>query len=43
MNKLNTSIYIPEETKRELKAKAARDGLTMNGAILKAIDLYLSK
>ena len=39
--KLNTTIHIPDEMKRELKAKAAKDGLTMNSAILTAIALYL--
>lgn len=39
--KLNTTIYIPDSMKRELKAKAAKDGLTMNSAILTAIKAYL--
>ena len=39
--KLNTTIHIPDSMKRDLKAKAAKDGLTMNSAILTAISLYL--
>lgn len=39
---LNTTIHIPPEMKRDLKAKAAKDGLTMNGAIIYAIATYLS-
>ena len=39
--KLNTTIHIPDSMKRDLKAKAAKDGLTMNAAILVAINLYL--
>jgi hypothetical protein len=39
--KLNTTIHIPDSMKRELKAKAAQRGLTMNSAILTAIALYL--
>jgi len=40
--KLNTTIHIPEEMKRDLKSMAAKDGLTMNGAIIYAIAAYLS-
>lgn len=39
--KLNTTIAIPEDIKRELKARAAKDGHTMNATILSAIMLYL--
>ena len=39
--KLNTTIHIPDEIKRELKAKAAKDGLTMNAAIIEALTQYL--
>lgn len=40
--KLNTTIHIPESIKRALKSQAAKDGLTMNSAILTAIMLYLN-
>ncbi len=39
--KLNTTIHIPKEMKRELKSKAAKEGLTMNSAILTALRSYL--
>ena len=39
--KLNTSIAIPEDLKRDLKAIAAQRGDTMNEAIIAGIRLYL--
>jgi len=41
--KLNTTIHIPEELKRDLKAKAAQEGITMNAAIIKSLTKYLEK
>ena len=41
MKRPNTTIHIPNELKRELKAKAAKDGITMNEAILTAIEKYI--
>ncbi len=41
MKRPNTTIHIPNEIKRELKAKAAKQGVGMNEAILIAIDKYI--
>jgi len=43
MKKANTTLHIPNEKKRELKAKAAKQGITMNDAVNIGIDLYLTK
>ena len=40
--KLNTTIHIPDSIKRDLKVQAAKDGETMNSAILTAIVRYLN-
>ena len=39
--KLNTTIYLPEDLKHNLKVQAAKDGITMNAAIISAIMSYL--